>query len=64
MRTSKNLKNKHNAAEAKPFGVRWQRTAATPLFNCGQSHQSGVALRFAPQSKKNRFRLCAFAPLR
>jgi hypothetical protein len=34
------------------FGLRWQSTAATPLFNCGQSFQSGVALRFPPQFKK------------
>jgi len=34
------------------FGVRWQSAAATPLFDCGQSFQSGVALRFPPQSKK------------
>jgi hypothetical protein len=33
------------------FGVRWQSAAATPLFDCGQSFQSGVALRFPPQSK-------------
>jgi hypothetical protein len=34
------------------FGLRWQSTAATPLFDCGPSFQSGVALRFPPQSKK------------
>ncbi len=34
------------------FGVRWQSVAATPLFDCGPSSQSGVALRFPPQSKK------------
>jgi hypothetical protein len=34
------------------FGLRWQSAAATPLFDCGQSFQSGVALRFPPQSKK------------
>jgi hypothetical protein len=43
------------------FGLRWQpaeakrsedwSTAATPLFGCGESFQSGVALRFPPQSK-------------
>ena len=43
------------------FGLRWQpaeakrsedwSAAATPLFDCGQSFQSGVALRFPPQSK-------------
>jgi hypothetical protein len=33
------------------FGLRWQSVAATPLFDCGQSFQSGVALRFPPQSK-------------
>jgi hypothetical protein len=46
------------------FGLRWQSAAATPLFDCGQSRQSGVALRFPPQSKKIYFaspRLCAFA---
>jgi hypothetical protein len=32
------------------FGLRWRSAAATPLFEC--SHiQSGVALRFPPQSK-------------
>jgi hypothetical protein len=44
------------------FGLRWQlaeakrsedwSAAATPLFDYGQSFQSGVALRFPPQSKK------------
>jgi hypothetical protein len=43
------------------FGLRWQSTAATPLFDCGQSFQSGVALRFPPQSKKLD---CGFAPSR
>jgi hypothetical protein len=38
--------------------------AATPLFDCGQSFQSGVALRFPPQSKKIWLRLCRAAPLR
>jgi hypothetical protein len=33
------------------FGLRWQSAAATPLFDCGPSFQSGVALRFPPQSK-------------
>jgi hypothetical protein len=51
-------------ARREDFGVRWQSAAATLLFDCGQSFQSGVALRFPPQSKKNRLRLCAFAPLR
>jgi hypothetical protein len=48
--------------------MRWQSAAATPLFDCGQSFQSGVALRFPPQSKKTLIaawlHLCAFAPLR
>jgi hypothetical protein len=39
------------------FGVRWQSAAATPLFDCEQSFQSGVALRFPPQSKKIWLRL-------
>jgi A/G-specific adenine glycosylase len=34
------------------FGARWQSAVATPLFDCGHSIQSGVALRFPPQSKK------------
>jgi hypothetical protein len=34
------------------FGVRWQSAATTPFFDCGQSCQSGVALRFPPQSKQ------------
>jgi hypothetical protein len=46
------------------FGLRWQSTAATPLFDNGQSFQSGVALRFPPQSKKNKVRLRRTAPLR
>ena len=33
------------------FGLRWQSAAATPLFGCGRQFQSGVALRFPPQSK-------------
>ena len=46
------------------FGLRWQSAAATPLFDCEQSLQSGVALRFPPQSKKIWFRLCVkfFSP--
>jgi hypothetical protein len=48
------------------FGLRWQSAAATPLFDCGQISQSGVALRFPPQSKKFgcgfvALCLCAFA---
>jgi hypothetical protein len=43
------------------FGLRWQSAAATSLFECVQSFQSGVALRFPPQSKKN---YCSFSPLR
>ena len=39
------------------FGVRWQSAAATLLFDCGHSFQSGVALRFPPQSKKIWLRL-------
>jgi hypothetical protein len=41
------------AAKPQPnlFGLRWQSAAATPLFACGPSFQSGVALRFPPQSK-------------
>jgi len=56
------------------FGLRWQpaeakrsedwSAAATPLFDYGQSFQSGVALRFPPQSKKNGVRLRRTAPLR
>ena len=34
------------------FGVRWQSAAATPLFDRSHSIQSGVALRFPPQSKQ------------
>jgi hypothetical protein len=49
-------------ARREDFGLRWQpaeakrsedwSAAATPLFDCGQNFQSGVALRFPPQSKK------------
>jgi hypothetical protein len=38
--------------------------AATPLFDCEYSFQSGVALRFPPQSKKIALPLCVFAPWR
>ena len=38
-------------AWAAAFGLRWQSAAATTLFDSGQSFQSGVALRFPPQSK-------------
>ena len=41
--------------------MRWQSAAATPLFDCEPSFQSGVALRFPPQSKKFWVRLCALA---
>jgi hypothetical protein len=34
--------------------VRWHSAAATPLSDRGQGIQSGVALRFPPQSKKIR----------
>jgi hypothetical protein len=40
-------------ARREDFGVRWQSAAATPLFDCRQSFQSGVALCFPPQSKKD-----------
>jgi hypothetical protein len=40
------------------FGLRWQSAATTPLFDCGQSFQIGVALRFPPQSKKIWLRFC------
>ncbi len=33
------------------FGLRWQRAAATPLLPAIKSPESGVALRFPPQSK-------------
>ena len=33
------------------FGVRWQSAAATPLFERRQACESGMALRFPPQSK-------------
>jgi hypothetical protein len=32
--------------------LRWQSAAATPLFDGAQRCQSGVALRFPPQSQK------------
>ena len=32
------------------FGVRWQSAAATPLFVRRFASESGVALRFPPQS--------------
>jgi hypothetical protein len=49
------------------FGLRWQSAAATPLFDCGHTFQSGVALRFPPQSKKfwlRLYRTMFSAPLR
>ncbi len=48
-------------ARCEDFGVRWQSAATTPLFDCGQNFQSGVALRFPPQSKKIWLRLCRVA---
>jgi len=42
---------------AEDFGLRWQSEAATPLFGCEATPQSGVALRFPPQSKIFRLRL-------
>ena len=60
-------------ARCEDFGLRWQpaeakrsedwSAAATPLFDCGQSSQSGVALRFPPQSKKIWVWFCRVAPL-
>jgi hypothetical protein len=52
------------ATRLEDFGLRWQSTAATPLFDCGQSFQSGVALRFPPHFKKIWLRLGGFASLR
>jgi hypothetical protein len=43
------------------FGLRWQSAAATPLSAWSVVFQSGVALRFPPQSK---VRDCVFAALR
>jgi hypothetical protein len=45
------------------FGLRWQSAAATPLLESGNNCQSGVALRFPPQSKKvlgDAMTLCAW----
>ena len=39
------------------FGLRWQSAAVAPLFDYRPSFQSGVALRFPPQSKKIWLRL-------
>jgi hypothetical protein len=36
---------------ARGFGVLWQSEAATPLLEHRNVFQSGVALRFPPQSK-------------
>src|ERR1035437_2401881 len=46
------------------FGLRWQSAAATPLFDCGQSVQRGVVLRFPPLSKKIWLPLRSAASLR
>ena len=35
-------------------GLRWQSAAATPLSERGLGSESGVALRFPPQSKARR----------
>ena len=39
-------------AEHDDFGLRWQSEATTPLSTASDPGQSGVALRFPPQSKK------------
>ena len=46
--TAKNAES----TEISDFGLRWQSAAATPLFACPDRAESGVALRFPPQSKK------------
>jgi hypothetical protein len=47
----------------KRFGLRWQSEAAPPLSGCRQDCQSGVALRFPPQSKSLWLRLSLSASL-
>jgi hypothetical protein len=63
-----------NIMRREDFGVRWQpagakrsedwSAAATPIFDCGPSFQSGVALRFPPQSKIIWVQLGRAAPVR
>ena len=48
--------NAETPAAAADFGLRWQSAAATPLSDRAHTFQSGVALRFPPQSKKVSFR--------
>ncbi len=52
MKLEPSFNRKERKERREDFGVRWQSAAATPLFDYEQSFQSGVALRFPPQSKK------------
>jgi hypothetical protein len=45
------MNGRERTQETQSFGVRWQSTAATPLFARRFASESGVALRFPPQSK-------------
>jgi hypothetical protein len=45
------LQIRNSEAGRQSFGLRWQSAAATPLSECGPASESGVALRFPPQSK-------------
>jgi hypothetical protein len=45
------------------FGLRWQSTATTPLFDRGHSFQSGAALCFPPQLKSVWLRFLAVIKL-
>jgi hypothetical protein len=49
-----NTENTEKSLRVEDFGLRWQSVAATPLSDCGTAFQSGVALRFPPQSKPSK----------
>ena len=59
------LQSLHTLARREDFGLRWQSAAATPLWSARQAWnpvargacESGVALRFPPQSKSTGLRL-------
>ena len=44
------LQTRNSAAGRRRFGLRWQSAAATPLSERGPPSESGMALRFPPQS--------------
>ena len=59
MKTLTVVANSQPVRDRESFGLRWQSAAATPLLECQCACESGVALRFPPQSKTRRFRWLA-----